>query len=89
MKLSPAGAGAWNVIVLPSGEEMSVTRAELIFTVFPVGVKPLPRTVIVSPAETRLVGYISRIETGWDFGAVTVTGTELLLTPDPPKMTEI
>lgn len=33
----------------PSGEEGFSTTAEPICTVFPVGVKPLPRTVIVSP----------------------------------------
>jgi|HubBroStandDraft_2_1064218.scaffolds.fasta_scaffold29807_4 hypothetical protein len=89
IRLSPEGAGAWNVIVLPSAEEMSFTTAEPIFTVLPVDVKPLPRTVIVLPAETRQFGYISEIETGLGFGAATVNRTGLLLTPNPSAVTEI
>ena len=87
MKLVPVGAGAWNITVLPSSEKRLFTTAEPICTVLPLEVKPLPRTVIVLPAETRELGYISEIHTG--FGAFTVSDTGLLLTPDPSKLTEI
>jgi hypothetical protein len=88
MNLLPTGSGAGNVIVLPSGEKGLFMTAEPIRTLLPLAL-PLPHTVIVSPSETKAVGYMSEMATGLGFEAVTVNRTGELLTPQPSAVTEI
>lgn len=80
IKLTPAGAGAWTVIVFPSDEERSVTTAEPIFTVLPFAANPLLPIVITSPADSSEFGYRSIMDTALFFGGVTISRTKSLLT---------